>query len=85
MGKARLMEEASDATPNAGEAVLFSKTDGRTYVVNSSGEQVSVGQMVKPEIEAGFTLTIPAGYQFMVYGAYEVNGTLIADGELIIL
>jgi hypothetical protein len=64
---------------------MYARTDGRMFVKNAAGEAVSVGQMVKSTLEAGVTLTIPAGYQFNVMGDYTIDGTLVIDGEFGIL
>lgn len=41
--------------------------------------------MVKNSIALGEELTIPAGYQLIVSDSFDVDGTLNADGELVIL
>jgi hypothetical protein len=41
--------------------------------------------MVKNSIALGEELTIPAGFQLIVSDSFDVDGTLNADGELVIL
>lgn len=41
--------------------------------------------MVKNSIALGEELTIPVGYQLIVSDSFDVDGTLNADGELVIL
>lgn len=40
---------------------------------------------VKNSVDAGETLTIPAARQLIVHGSWTNNGTVINDGELVIL
>jgi hypothetical protein len=46
---------------------------------------ISPWPMVLNSVPTGETCTIPAGYQLIVSGSFDVDGTLNADGELVIL
>lgn len=46
---------------------------------------ISPWPMVKNSVELGETCTIPAGYQLIVSGSFDVDGALITDGELVVL
>lgn len=41
--------------------------------------------VVKNSIAVSETLTIPTGYQLIVFDSFGIDGTLNADGELVIL
>lgn len=43
------------------------------------------GMFVKTTVQSGVTLTIPSGYQQVVFGPYTVDGDIAIVGDLIIL
>ena len=45
----------------------------------------SYGMFVKTTVQSGATLTIPNGYQQIVYGPYTVTGDIILAGDLVII
>ena len=45
----------------------------------------SYGMFVKTTVQSGATLTIPSGYQQIVYGPYTITGDIVIAGDLIIL
>ena len=42
-------------------------------------------EMVKDSLGSGHSLTIPSGYQYIVYGCFDVMGDLTNEGTLVIL
>lgn len=42
------------------------------------------GMFVKTTVQSGATLTIPSGYQQIVYGPYTIDGDIATVGDLII-
>ncbi|MBT9173433.1 MAG: hypothetical protein DDT21_01834 [Syntrophomonadaceae bacterium] len=44
----------------------------------------SYGMFVKTTVQSGATLTIPNGYQMIVYGPYTIAGNLVVIGDLYI-
>ena len=42
-------------------------------------------EMVKDGLDSGHSLTIPAGYQYIVYGGFDIVGDLTNEGTLVIL
>ena len=45
----------------------------------------SYGMFVKTTVQSGATLTIPNGYQQIVYGPYTIAGDIVIAGDLILL
>ncbi len=42
-------------------------------------------EFIKTSIASGTTLTIPAGYQHIVHGDFDIIGDLVLEGELVLL
>lgn len=78
------------AVPDGADLLADAPSDGEQYVrqdgawvaVNTSG----AGYFFQAEtIASGETVTVPAGYQMLVYGALDVAGTLDVAGRLAVL
>lgn len=39
----------------------------------------------RTNVPAGVTLTIPAEHQVLIYGTFTVNGSLVVEGEMVVL
>ena len=48
-------------------------------------DPVAVPVGIKNSVDEGDTLTIQEGYQYIVFGGFTNDGTVILDGELVIL
>lgn len=61
-------------------------------IINTSGQMRELptgdfalgGGLVRDTLDAAETLTIPAGYQYLVHG-FELNGVVDMEGKLVLL
>jgi hypothetical protein len=62
-------------------------TPGEYYHLNATqyARTISPWPMVLNSVPFGETCTIPVGYQLIVSDTFDVDGTLIVDGELVVL
>ena len=58
------------------------ETDGGNLTLT---EQPRGYWMQRTAVASGETVTIPTGYQMIVYGDFTAVGDLVADGDLVIL
>jgi len=52
---------------------------------SGSGNAGDGGGGIKNSVAAGNVLHIPTGYQYIVYRDFTADGTVIGDGDLVIL
>jgi len=79
---------SSPATPAANQVVLYTKADGFWYMKRDDGVELAVGTpfpQIKQTIEVGETVTILSGFQMLFYQSYQVDGTLINNGTIVVL
>jgi len=76
----RHVEGTAGATHSNGAAAAHVLTKGGldTYLRES-------GQLLAAEIALGDTLTVPVGHQLLVGNGYTVGGTLVLDGDLVMV
>lgn len=73
-------------TPETGHVTLYGKGVGYLFSKDDTGTEILVsGPQVKNSIDVAEQITIMAGYQLLAYQSYQVDGTLINDGTLVIL
>jgi len=57
-----------------------------TATIQAALDQLdSYGMFVKTTVSSGATLTVPDGYQQLVFGPYTIDGDVVLNGDLIIL
>ena len=56
-------------------------------IFNELAQFIEAGkpEMVKDSLGLGHSLTIPAGYQYIVYDGFDIVGDLTNEGSLVIL
>lgn len=73
-GASGIAAHSHDGTASSGGVIDYS-------VIND----ILLMMMVKTSVADGDTLTIPTGWQQLIWGAYTVDGTLEISGEMVIL
>lgn len=56
-------------------------------IFNELAQFIEAGtlEMVKDSLGSGHSLTIPDGYQYIVYNSFDIMGDLTNEGTLVIL
>ena len=87
-----LLDHTHSSTAGDGGNILVAVTTNwkslllsATATMQAALDQLDTyGMFVKTAVDSGVTLTIPSGYQQMVYGPYTITGDIIIAGDLII-
>jgi len=88
-----LADHTHSGAANSGGAALTAVSSSWNFLELSATATVqaaldrldSYGMFVKTTVQAGATLTIPAGYQQLLAGPYTVAGDIILAGDLVVI
>jgi len=79
-------ELASPVTPATGTVHTFSKAGTKNvFRKDDAGFEQMMGNQPKTVVAAGEQLTIETNYQYLVYNTFTVTGTVVSNGDLVIL
>lgn len=87
-----LADHAHDAAQSGGTTLTAVSSAWKFLLLSATATMQAAldrldtyGMFVKTTVQSGATLTIPAGYQQIVYGPYSIVGDVVVTGDLVIL
>lgn len=84
MSKLRLATQATPSVPSTGQVLVYPKSDKQVYYQNEDGSE-ALTAMHRTTIDVGFTMTIPAGFGFVAAAPFTNNGSLVNNGNFLVL